>query len=154
MSSTFTQLYVHIVFAVQEMEKPVLNDREKEIYQIIQKIIEETGHKTLIINGTDDHIHLLVKLSPSIAISNLVREIKRQSSYYINHHILEHHGFNWQEGYSAFTHNRSQVSAVYKFIEKQKEYHRHKSFKEEYLDIDNLNEDDEPDDTIFKYKYQ
>ncbi|MBN1927711.1 MAG: IS200/IS605 family transposase [Prolixibacteraceae bacterium] len=154
MSSTFTQLYIHIVFSVHVRKEPVVKNREAEIYQFISSLIEELGHKLLIINGTSDHVHLLIKLNPATAIADLVREIKRQSSYYINHHLLENHGFNWNEGYSAFSNTRSQVSSVYKFIEKQKEYHRRKSFKEEYLDIDNLNEADEPDDTIFKYKYQ
>jgi len=154
MSTTYTQLYVHIIFAVHGKESCLNYYRQLEVYSFIGKLIEELGHKMLIANGTDDHIHLLIKLNPSVAIADLVREIKRQSSFFINHHILKKPGFNWQEGYSAFSHTRSQVNSVYKYIEKQKDFHRDVNFREEYLNIDEIKEDEIIDDTIFKNKYQ
>ena len=154
MSTTFTQLYVHIIFSVGG-KKAILNqNNEAEIYEFIANLVDKLGHKILIINGTSDHIHLLVKLNPALAISDLVREIKKQSSFYINHKLLKKHGFNWEGGYRAFTLTRSQVNTLYKFIEKQKEYHRDVKFREEYLNLQEQNEDEAIDDSIFKYKYQ
>ncbi len=154
MATTYTQLYVHIIFAVRGEESKLNYYKQLEVYGFIENLIYEMGHKMLIANGPEDHIHILVKINPSISIADLVREIKRQSSFFINHHILKCHGFNWQEGYSAFTHTRSQVNAVYKYIEKQKEYHQDVNFREEYLDLSEIKEDTIIDDTIFKMKYQ
>jgi REP element-mobilizing transposase RayT len=154
MSTTFTQLYAHIVFSVQGKKSFINQTREAEIYEFITNLVDKLGHKMLIINGTSDHIHLLVKLNPALAISDLVREIKKQSSYFINHKLLKKHGFNWEGGYTAFTQPRSQVNSLFKYIEKQKEYHRNVKFKEEYLDLHKQIEDEVIDDTIFKYKYQ
>ncbi len=154
MATTYTQLYFHIVFAVKGKDSKLNFYRQQEIYQFIEILINELGHRLIIANGTEDHIHLLVKLSPSVSVADFVREVKRQSSYFINHHILKSHGFNWQEGYCAFSHTRSQVNSVYKYIEKQKDYHRDVNFKEEYLNLSEIKEDTIIDDTIFKYKYQ
>jgi putative transposase len=154
MSTTFTQLYAHIIFSVGGKKAFLTQNREAEIYEFISALVDKLGHALLIINGTSDHIHLLVKLNPASAISDLVREIKKQSSYYINHKLLKKHGFNWEGGYTAFTHPRSRVNAIFKYIEKQKEYHRNVNFREEYLELQKLNEDEGFDDTIFKYNYQ
>ena len=154
MSDTFTQLYAHIVFSVKNQKPFITHAREKEIYHCINGIIEHNGSETLIIDGTPNHIHVLLKLNPSNAISDLVREVKRQSSYFINHHLLNKPSFRWDVGYSAFSHTRSQVNSVYKFIEKQKEYHANKNFREEYLEIASWDETSTDDELIFKYKYQ
>jgi putative transposase len=154
MSSTFAQLYAHIIFSVRGKKAFISQDIEAEVFEYITRLADKLGHKILIINGTSDHIHLLIKFNPAVAISDLVREIKRQSSYYINHTMLHKHGFNWEKGFNVFTHTRSQVSAVYKYIEKQKDYHRDIKFKEEYLNLHEMKEEESIDDSIFKYKYQ
>jgi REP element-mobilizing transposase RayT len=154
MSTTFTQLYAHIIFSVGGKKAFLTQTREVEIYEFISNLVDKIGHKMLIINGTSDHIHLLIKLNPALALSDLVREIKKQSSFYINHKLLKKRGFNWEGGYSAFTQTRSQVNAIFKYIEKQKDYHRNIKFREEYLNLQEVKEDEEIDDSIFKYKYQ
>lgn len=154
MSETYTQLYAHIIFSVKNNKSFITPGREEEIYRCLGGIIEQNGHHSLIIDGTANHVHMLVKLSPANSISNLVREVKRQSSFYINHHLLNRPSFHWQEGYSAFSHTRSQVNAVYKYIEKQKEFHSDKNFHEEYTEMNNLNEDETINEMIFKYKHQ
>jgi putative transposase len=153
MSSSFTQLYVHIIFAVSGKKSLLKIANEAEVFQYITHLTDHLGHELLIVNGTTDHIHLLVKLNPARAISDLVRDIKKQSSYFINHKLTTNKKFNWEKGFRAFTHTRSQVSSLYKFIEKQKEYHRDVKFREEYLSLSNQNEDDNDDISIFKYKY-
>lgn len=154
MAETFTQLYTHIVFAVRNYEAFIRQELEAELFGLFDEIITRNAHQTVIIGGTSNHVHILIKQNPSQAISDLVREVKRQSSYYINHQLLEHPSFHWEGGYSAFSHTRSQVNAVYKYIEKQKEYHLDRNFKEEYLEMTNCFEEENIEETIFKYKYQ
>jgi len=154
MSSTFTQLYAHIIFAVRGKKASISQTYEAEIYEFISTVADKLGHNILIINGTSDHIHLLVKLNPSQPVSDLVREIKKQSSFYINHKILKKHGFNWEGGYSAFTQPRNQVNALFKYIEKQKEYHHDINFREEYLTLQEQKENEPVDEMIFKYRNQ
>lgn len=154
MSETYTQLYAHIIFAVKHNASFITPDREAEIYRCMVDITEQNGHRTLIIDGTANHVHMLLKLSPANSISDLVREVKRQSSFFINHHLLQKPTFHWQEGYTAFSHTRSQVSAVYKYIEKQKELHSKKKFHEEYLDLGGITDEETLNETIFKYKHQ
>lgn len=153
MSSSFTQLYLHIIFAVSGKKSSLDSSNEHDIYHFISNLVEKQGHEIMIINGTADHIHLLVKLNPTEAISDLVREIKKQSSWYINHKLASGKKFNWEKGFRAYTHTRSQTSALYKFIEKQKEYHKNIKFKEEYLHLNDSNEAETEDTSIFKYKY-
>ena len=154
MSETYTQLYAHIIFSVKNNAPFITPNREEEIYGCLGGIIEKNGHHTLIIDGTANHVHMLVKLNPANSISDMVREVKRQSSFFINHHILQKPKFHWQEGYTAFSHTRSQVNAVYKYIEKQKDYHAVKSFHEEYLELGEIIEEETLNETIFKYKHQ
>lgn len=154
MSETYTQLYTHIIFSVKNNANIITTDREEEIYRCLSGIVEKSGHHNLIIDGTPSHVHMLIKLNPAHSISDLVREVKRQSSFYINHHLLSKKKFHWQEGYAAFTHTRSQVNVVYKYIEKQKEYHSHRNFHEEYLDLAGITDDEALNETIFKYKHQ
>ena len=82
-----------------------------------------------------DHVHLLLGLHPSIAISNLVMEIKKSTSKFINTNRLTRLKFDWQEGYGAFSYNREDVDKVYNYIARQKEHHKKRSFREEYLDL-------------------
>lgn len=154
MSSTFTQLYVHIIFAVSDKKAFLKDNKESAVYDYISNLVDQLGHQMLIINGTSDHIHMLVKMNPTEALSDFVREIKRRSSYYINHTLRGKNNFSWHIGYSAFTHQRSQVNAVFKYIEKQKDYHKNINFKEEYLSLSQINDEENTDDSIFKYKYQ
>lgn len=153
MSASFTQLYVHIIFAVIGKKTTITALHEQEVYHFIEQVTEKQGHEMLIINGTVDHVHLLIKLNPAEAISDLVREIKKQSSYFINHKLPAGKKFNWEKGFRAFTHTRSQVSALYKFIEKQKEYHRNVKFREEYLNLSKQDEDESEELSIFKNRY-
>lgn len=154
MAETFTQLYTHIVFAVRNFEPFIQDKHEPELFGFFNGIITQNGHQTVIIGGTSNHVHILIKQNPAQAISDLVREVKRQSSFYINHQLLKDSLFRWKDGYSAFSHTRSQVNAVYKYIEKQKEYHRLRDFKEEYLELTDQVDEEILTETIFKYKYQ
>jgi REP element-mobilizing transposase RayT len=135
MADCFSQLYIQIVFAVNGRRSLIDNTWKDELYKYISGSITKLGHKSINVNGMPDHIHLLIGLSPSMAISDLVREIKSNSSKFINEKKIIKGKFNWQNGYGAFSYSRSQIQKVYDYIENQENHHKLKSFREEYLDL-------------------
>jgi len=82
-----------------------------------------------------DHFHISIGMKPSIALSDLVRDIKNNSSTFINERKWIGGKFNWQEGFAAFSYGHSQIDAVVKYIQNQEEHHAKKTFKEEYLEL-------------------
>lgn len=130
---TFTQMYVHLVFAVRNRENVLKKEIRPRIYEYISGILTSLGHKTIAINGTSDHIHVFFGLNPSKSVSDTVHDIKRGSSLFINENKLVNGRFSWQEGYGGFTYSRSQVENVYKYIQNQETHHAKRSFREEYL---------------------
>jgi len=139
---TFTKMYVHIVFAVRNREALLSKNIRSRVFEYISAIITDLGHKSIIVNGVSDHIHILIGLNPAISISDTVHDIKRGSSLFINQNKLVTGRFSWQEGYGGFTCNRSQVERVYRYIENQESHHEKKAFREEYLSILDKNEVD------------
>ncbi len=87
----------------------------------------------MIINGVPDHVHILLGLHPSVSISNLAMEVKKSTSKFINMNKLTRLKFDWQDGYGAFSYSRNDVESVYNYIANQKEHHKRRSFREEYL---------------------
>lgn len=135
MAGTFSQIHIQLVFAVQGRANVIKDEWEERLYRFIAATIKNKGQKPLIINGMPDHIHILLGLRPSMAISDLVRDVKSNSARFINDQKFLKGKFKWQEGYAAFSYSKSQVPAVCRYIENQKEHHKIRSFKDEYLDI-------------------
>lgn len=135
MANTYTQITIHIVFAVKHRENLIKKQFREELFKYIAGIIQNKNQKLLAINGVSDHIHILVGISPSITLSDLVRDIKNNSSRFINEKKWVLGKFQWQEGYGAFSYSRSQRSDIIKYIENQENHHAKNSFKEEYLEI-------------------
>jgi putative transposase len=135
MANTFTQLYVHYVFAVQD-RLCLINEKWKDnLYRYMSGIIDQQGHKLYVINGTSDHVHILISMNPKQAPSDLMFHLKRSSSSWINQNRLSVGKFSWQEGFGAFSLGKSQLPSKIKYIEEQQVHHKKKSFKEEYLQI-------------------
>lgn len=135
MASTFSQIYIQIVFAVKGRQNLIGKEWKDELFKYILGIITNKGQKSIIVNGVADHVHIFVGLKPAMAISDLVRDIKNNSRNFINEQKFIKGKFSWQEGYGAFSYAHSQIEQVYKYIENQEEHHKKKSFKEEYLDF-------------------
>ncbi len=135
MPGTFSQIYIQIVFAVMGRENLISKNWKDELHSYISGIIKGKEQKPIIVNGMPDHIHAFVGLKPSMSISDLVRDIKNNSSNFINDRKLVKGKFSWQEGYGAFSYAHSQIENVYKYILNQEEHHKKKTFKEEYLDF-------------------
>jgi len=135
MANTYTQLHIHFVFAVKYRRAMIQKSWKDNLHKYMAGIIQKQGHKILIINSAEDHIHLLVGLRPAQSISDLMEIVKSDSSAWINNSHLLPVQFNWQLGYSAFAVSKSGVDSVYKYILNQEEHHRKKSFNEEYLEL-------------------
>jgi len=135
MPNTYTQMYAQIVFTPKGRENLILSTFEERLYQYMTAIVQNKGQKMIAINGMPDHIHLFIGFKPSIAISDLVRDVKANSAKFINEHRLLPGRFAWQDGFGCFTYAHSQLDAVAKYVMQQKEHHRTKSFRNEYLDF-------------------
>ncbi len=135
MSSTYSQIYIQIVFAVKGRQSLIQQSWEEELYKYITGIVQNKGQKMLAINGMPDHIHLLIGMKPSCNLSDLVREIKKSSNGFINEKRFSAYKFEWQEGYGAFSYSHSALDNVIGYITNQKDHHRKKSFREEYVDF-------------------
>ena len=140
MAGTYSQVYIQIVFAVKGRANVIQESWSEELYKYIAGIIKGKNQKSIIVNGYKNHIHILVGLKPSIAISDLVRDIKNNSSKFVNEKKFIVGKFMWQEGYGAFSYNQKQLDKIYTYILNQKEHHHTKTFKEEYLDFLKENE--------------
>ena len=133
--STFSQIYIQVVFAVKGRQSLVSPKWEEELYKYITGIITNKGQKLIAINGMPNHIHILIGIKPSCCLSDLVREIKKSSNEFINVKKFSKLKFEWQEGYGAFSYSHSALNNVIAYIQKQKEHHKRKSFREEYEDF-------------------
>jgi len=135
MANTFTQIHIHVVFSVQNRMSLIQKSWQERLYKYIIAIIQKHKHKVLAIGGMPDHIHILFGFRPTQALSNLIQEVKRDSSEWINQQRLITGRFSWQEGYGAFSYSKSHVSQVVKYIETQEEHHKKKTFVDEYKKI-------------------
>ncbi len=133
MANTYTQIHLHIIFAVKYRDGVIKNEWKDELYKYITGVIQEQKHKLIIINGMPDHIHILIGMHPTQSISELLQDIKGNSSTWINKRKLIRGKFEWQEGYSVFSYSKSQVKEVVKYIENQEEHHLQRTFREEYI---------------------
>jgi len=135
MANTYSQIYIHIVFSVKGRQNLILKSFREELHKYITGIVQNRDQKMLAVYCMPDHTHILIGLRPSISISDLVRDIKAGSSKFINDKKMVRGKFNWQEGFGVFSYSRSQVNNVIRYILKQEEHHKKKTFKEEYIDL-------------------
>ena len=135
MANTYTQLYIHIIFAVKGRANLISTKWKDELYKYITGIITNKKQKLISINGMPDHIHMLVGVKPDVIISNLVRDVKANSSRFISSKQWVSGNFQWQNGFGAFTLGHSQLNSIINYIKTQEEHHKIKSFEEEYIDF-------------------
>ena len=132
MSNTYTSLNYHIVFSTKNRELWLREDIRERLWPYLGGIARENGMKALEIGGVADHVHLLLSIPASMALSKAVQLIKGGSSHWMKETFPKVTGFAWQDGYGAFTVSQSQLDAVREYIRNQEEHHRTKSFAEEY----------------------
>ena len=135
MANTFSQIYIQTVFAVSDRLSLIRPEFKEELYQYITGIVRNDGHKLIAINGMPDHVHILIGLKPVMALSDLVRDIKANSSNFINDNKWVRGKFSWQEGYGAFSYGLSQLDTIISYIRNQEWHHSRRSFRDEHLTL-------------------
>lgn len=135
MAGTFSQVYIHIVFSVKHRANLLDTSWRVDVFKYIAGIIQAKGHKSIIVNGVSDHIHILVGLKPAFSIADLVRDIKNNSAKFVNEKGFLSRNFAWQEGYGAFSCSHREMDRVYQYILNQEEHHKNSTFQSEYLQL-------------------
>jgi putative transposase len=135
MANTYSQIYMHIIFAVKGRQNLISEANRDELQKYMSGIIENRKFKLFAIYCMPDHTHIFISMKPDLSISDLVRDIKTGTSQLINEKKWLKGRFNWARGFGAFSYSHSQIDSVVKYILNQKEHHRVKTFKEEYIDL-------------------
>lgn len=130
---TFTQIYIQLIFSPLYREALLHPPIRPDIFRYMSGIITNLGHKSIIVNGMADHVHLFIGLNPKLSISETVKEVKRASSLFINQQKFFPGKFQWQSGYGGFSYSQSHIDRVYQYILNQQEHHKKKSFRDEYM---------------------
>ncbi len=129
---SYTRLLYHIVIRTKANEPTLSVDRSDDLYRYIWKMIDNSGGKLYRINGTADHLHILMSLSPTVALADFVREVKAATSRMLKHTTGYERFTAWSEGYAALTYSLKERDVVVEYIKNQREHHRRVSFREEY----------------------
>ncbi len=135
MANTYTQLYVHFVFAVLNRVSLIQAAWKDELYKYITGIIQNNNHKLIAINGMPNHVHIFIGYKPHQSIPDLLQDIKGSSSGWINKKEFLKGKFRWQEGYGAFSYSHSHIDRVVKYIINQEQHHKKKTFSDEYFEL-------------------
>jgi putative transposase len=134
MANTFYQLSIQLVFAVKNRDALITPEFRDTLHKYIGGILVNKKHKPLAINSMPDHIHIFFGMNPNCNLSDLVRDLKSDSSTFINKHKLSRFKFRWQEGFGAFSYSLSHRSRVINYVDNQQKHHKKKSFRKEYLE--------------------
>ena len=151
MANTYYQCYIHLVFAVKNRDALIKKEWEDELEKYITGIVQNNKHKLITIGSMHNHIHILIGYNLNQLIPDLIEEIKTSSNKWIKDKKLSKFKFEWQKGYGAFSHSKSQINTVVKYINNQEEHHKKRSFKEEYLDILKNNEIEYKEEYLFDF---
>ncbi len=135
MANTYTQIHIQTVFSVQDRSCIIKKTWKNELYQYITGIIQNHGHKVLILNGMPDHVHVFFGMRPTQSLSDLMQDVKGDSSKWINKKRFVTDRFSWQEGFGGFSYSKSHVDNVIDYIKNQEIHHHKKTFIEEYLEF-------------------
>ncbi|MCH8486842.1 MAG: IS200/IS605 family transposase [Candidatus Cyclonatronum sp.] len=131
--NTFSKIYIKIIFAVMGRQSLIGQKWEEELFRYITGVVQNKGQKMLAINGMPDHIHFLIGMKPSCCLSDLVREVKKASNAFVNEKKFTAAKFEWQKAFGAFSYSHSALDDVIAYIHNQKEHHRRRTFREEYI---------------------
>ena len=151
MAGTFSQIYIQIIFAVKARNSLIGKEWEEELYKYITGIVQNKGQKMLAIQGIPNHIHFLIGMKPSCCLSDLVREVKKSSNRFIKEKKFSKFKFDWQEGYGAFSYSHSALDNIIAYVMNQKEHHKKRTFKEEYMEFLNKFEIEFKDEYLFEW---
>jgi putative transposase len=132
MANTYTSLHYHVVFSTKNRQPFLIKAVRERLFAYLGGIARENGMTALEVGGVPDHVHLLLSIPASLAVSKAVQLIKGGSSHWLKETFPNMVKFAWQDGYAAFTVSQSQLNDVQRYIRSQPEHHRTKTFVEEY----------------------
>ena len=149
MANTYTQIHLQMLFAVKYRAAMIQPSWKDELYKYISGIVTNNQHKILIVNGMPDHLHIVIGMRPVQSLSNLMQQIKGDSSSWINDQKLTRSRFYWQDGYAAFSYSHSHLNHVINYVKNQEIHHKKKTFLEEYKSFLKLYDVDFDDRYLF-----
>ena len=132
MSHSYNKIWLHVIFSTKERMPLIKPSVESKIHAHMKEQLESCGCILGIINGIHDHVHLLFLQNPKVAVTDVIKQVKANTSYWINEQNLIPEKFSWQTGYAAYVVSESQQSKVFRYIKNQKEHHKTKPFMQEY----------------------
>ena len=150
MANTYSQMYLQVVFAVEGRQNLIQKRNKQELHKYITGIVTERGQKLLAVHCMPDHTHILIGLKPSIALSDVVRDVKNASTNFVNRNVWVAGRFSWQEGFGAFSYGHSQPTGIINYIKNQEQHHASRTFRQEYIQFLKKYEIDHDERFIFK----
>ncbi|MDX1685353.1 MAG: IS200/IS605 family transposase [Saprospiraceae bacterium] len=135
MSTTYTQLLIHIVLVVRNRSALINLDWEENLYRYINVAMNDMDSKPLAVNGMPDHVHILALQNKNVGLSRIIQRIKINTTNWINKNRFTKGKFRWQQGYAAFSVSRSKLGVVRNYIINQKAHHKNETFPEEFKRI-------------------
>lgn len=133
--NTYTQIVYQIVFGTRNREHTLVGPNKEELYKYITGILKNKNCFLYIINGVEDHIHIVTHIHPSVALASLVKDIKMASTEYIKQEKLFPRFNGWQNGYGAFTYTQKEIKRLIEYVKNQEQHHARKTFFEEYREF-------------------
>jgi putative transposase len=132
MSHSYNKIWIHAVFATKNRFPLIQPGVEKQIHGHMREQLIESGCPVRIINGMPEHVHLLFLQNPKMPITDIIKQVKGNTSHWVNEQNLMQDKFAWQTGYAAYSVSESQLERVFQYIRNQKEHHQKKTFIQEY----------------------
>jgi len=133
MAHSFTALQIHAIFSTKNRSRILTADARERLFPFMGGVVRDMKGSALIVNGVEDHVHVLATLPATLSVSDFMRELKAVSSLWARDHLSVGGQFGWQTGYAAFSVSKSISETVRQYIARQGEHHRNKTFEEEYL---------------------
>ena len=150
MANTYSQIYLQVVFAVEGRQNLIQKRNKQELHKYITGIVTERGQKLLAVHCMPDHTHVLIGLKPSVALSDVVRDVKNASTNFVNRNRWVAGRFSWPEGFGAFSYGHSQLTGIINYIKDQEQHHASRTFRQEYIQFLKKYEIDHDEKFIFK----
>ena len=135
MANTYTSLNFHITFSTKQRQHWLMPDIENRVWEYLGGIAKQNGMRPHRVGGIADHVHVVVSLPPTLAVSKSVQLLKGGASKWIHETFPHMAGFAWQDGYGAFTVSESVLPQVVEYIGNQREHHSRHTFQEEFLSL-------------------
>jgi putative transposase len=133
MGQTLSNITIHIIFSTKGRAPTISSEIKNDLMAYLGGIIREHKAIPIIINGTSDHVHMLVEIPPSLSVSELMRFVKSNSSRWLNQTYPSTSKFAWQDGFGAFSISKSAIEIVINYIKNQEIHHQTRSFQDEFI---------------------